>query len=113
MVWQAIVQAAVWCGANPLCRTACSKAITGAVALAVLALTKALDSVSEDKYENEEYFAYWNNWKARDNRGRIEKTYNNVRFALQKKTVGVPNGTWYCCYKNKATKKINPNKLDK
>ena len=40
----------------------------------------ALDSISEHYFENEAMIAWWNDWKARDHRAKIEKTYNHGRF---------------------------------
>ena len=49
----------------------------------------ALDSISDYYYENEAIIAWWNDWKARDQRAHIEKTYNNGRFSREKRTLGL------------------------
>ena len=58
---------------------------------------KELDKLSTEYYENEGIICWWNDWKARDQRARIEKTFNNGRFSRVRRTLGVPNGQWYCC----------------
>lgn len=58
----------------------------------------ALDSISEHYFENEAMIAWWNDWKARDQRAKIEKTYNHGRFSREKRTLGIVNGRWYCCF---------------
>ena len=35
---------------------------------------KALESISENYYENDGIMAWWNDWKSRDQRARIERT---------------------------------------
>ena len=49
----------------------------------------ALDSISEHYFENEAMIAWWNDWKARDQRAKIEKTYNRGRFSREKRTLGL------------------------
>lgn len=49
----------------------------------------ALDSISEHYLENEAMIAWWNDWKARDQRAKIEKTYNHGRFSREKRTLGL------------------------
>ena len=51
-------------------------------------LFSALDNVSDYYFENEAMIAWWNDWKARDQRARIEKTYNHGRFSREKRTLG-------------------------
>ena len=41
---------------------------------------KVLDNISEHHYENDAIIAHWNDWKARDQRAKIERTYNKGRF---------------------------------
>ena len=36
-------------------------------------------------YENEGMMAWWNDWKSRDEKARMEKTYNNGRFSHEHK----------------------------
>merc|ERR1712018_76872 len=62
----------------------------------------ALDSVMSSFYEDAAKVCYWNDWEARDGRARIELTFKNGRMSKQKKTLGIPNGRWYCCYKQGA-----------
>merc|ERR1712012_1442689 len=58
-----------------------------------------LDSVMFDSYyEDAAKVCYWNDWEARDGRARIEKTYKRGRMTRIKRTLGIPNGRWYCCY---------------
>jgi hypothetical protein len=61
-----------------------------------------LDNISESYYENNEVYAFWNDWEARDQRARVEGTYNNGRFSREKRTLGFVNGKWYCCLKRDA-----------
>merc|ERR1712004_528540 len=62
-----------------------------------------LDSVMFDNFhEDAAKVCYWNDWAARDGRARIERTFNHGRMSKQKKTLGIPNGRWYCCYKQEA-----------
>ena len=49
----------------------------------------ALDSISEHYFENEAMITWWNDWKARDQRAKIEKTYNHGRFSREKRTLGL------------------------
>lgn len=63
---------------------------------------KALNTIMESYrdtlfYENEGMMAWWNDWKSRDEKARMEKTYNNGRFSHEHKTLGIKNGRWYCC----------------
>ena len=65
-----------------------------------IAISKAsdtLDNISEYKFENEWYFAIWNDHAGRDGRASIERTYNNGRWSIEKRTLGFVNGRWYCC----------------
>ena len=50
-----------------------------------------LDNISEYHFENEAIIAYWNDWKGRDQRANIEKTFNHGRFSREKRTLG-----WSC-----------------
>lgn len=45
--------------------------------------------------ENDEVWSVFNDWEARDQRARIEGTYDNGRFSIGT-TFG---GRWYCCMK--------------
>lgn len=49
----------------------------------------ALDSISDHYFENEAMIAWWNDWKARDQRAKIEKTFNHGRFSREKRTLGL------------------------
>ena len=49
----------------------------------------AFDSIFDYYYENEAIIAWWNDWRARDQRAHIEKTYNNGRFSREKRTLGL------------------------
>merc|ERR1719367_1105425 len=64
--------------------------------------TQVLDGIFDSFYEDAAKVCYWNDWQARDGRARIEKTYRHGRFTKQKRTLGIPNGRWYCCYKQDA-----------
>merc|ERR1711894_344959 len=61
-----------------------------------------LDSVMTSFYDDAAKVCYWNDWEARDGRARIERTFAHGRMSKQKKTLGIPNGRWYCCYKQDA-----------
>ena len=41
----------------------------------------ALGSISDHYFENEAMIAWWNDWKARDQGDKIEKTFNRGRFS--------------------------------
>lgn len=45
--------------------------------------------------ENDEVWCVFNDWEARDQKARIEGTYDNGRFSIGT-TFG---GRWYCCKK--------------
>ena len=45
-----------------------------------------LESVSEHYYENKAMIAWWNDWRARDQRAHIEKTFNHGPMILQRET---------------------------
>ncbi len=45
--------------------------------------------------ENDEVWSVFNEWEARDQRARIEGTFENGRFSIGT-TFG---GRWYCCMK--------------
>ena len=53
-----------------------SEAVTQALAIG----QRVLDSVTDYYYEDAAMLCYWNDWKARDQQARIQKTYNNGRF---------------------------------
>merc|ERR1711988_1199687 len=73
-----------------------------AISAAIKLGTKILNSINVDFKENEAMACYWNEWKARDDRSRIERTYKRGRFSKVKKTLIFNNGRWYCCYKQAA-----------
>lgn len=75
-------------------------AVTRAIEIAM----NALNSINEHYYENEAMIAWWNDWRARDQRAHIEKTFNHGRFSREKRTLGFVNGRWYCCFKQAALK---------
>jgi hypothetical protein len=58
----------------------------------------ALTSISAHYYSNEAMICWWNDWAARDQRARIEKTYNHGRFSRQKRIFAIVSGRWYCCF---------------
>ncbi|KAG2430338.1 hypothetical protein HYH02_013814 [Chlamydomonas schloesseri] len=59
--------------------------------------------LSRNTYETEFAIAIWNDWEARDQRARIERTYNHGRFSHERKFIlGINNGRWYCCLKQSA-----------
>merc|ERR1712004_119428 len=73
-----------------------------AISAAIKLGTKILNSINVDFEENAAMACYWNEWKARDARSRIERTYKYGRFSKAKKTLIFNNGRWYCCYKQAA-----------
>merc|ERR1712178_247371 len=86
-----------------------SLAGAAAAAAAAAALKKALDlgmevldSIMDDYQENEAMVCYWNDWAARDQFARIHRTFNYGRQSRVKTTLGIPNGRWYCAYKQAA-----------
>merc|ERR1712212_41725 len=85
-----------------------AKGASGAQAETVRGVLNAgkgvLDNISKSYYENPAYVCYWNDWRSRDSRARIFKTYRNGRFSRQKRTWGFVNGRWYCTYKQDALK---------
>jgi len=77
--------------------------VAQAGAPAVKSYSKAVDlgvselgSLFESYFENEGLICHWNDWQARDQRARLEKTFDNCRFSRAKRTFGVVNGRWYC-----------------
>lgn len=77
---------------------AAAQAVVEALSKALELGMKTLDNVSDYYFENEAMIAWWNDWKARDQRARIEKTFNHGRFSREKRTLGFVNGRWYCCF---------------
>jgi len=73
-----------------------------AVGPLISAGVNALKSINEDFFENEAMACYWNEWKERDRRAHIERTYGFGRFSKVKKFLFFNNGNWYCCYKQAA-----------
>merc|ERR1712179_664177 len=67
---------------------------------------KALDELSASFYENEAVWCIWNDWQARDQQARIQRTYANGRYSREKRVFGVVSGRWYCCYKQAACKAL-------
>ena len=81
--------------------------LTMAVVTALIGIgNEALDSISENTFENEAMYCIWNDWESRDQRARINKTFKNGRWSQQKRTLGAPNGRWYCTYMQKALKAL-------
>lgn len=73
-----------------------------AVAAAIDVGTTLLKNLNDYYFEDEAKACYWNEWRERDNRARIERTYNQGRFSYDKKTFFFNNGKWYCAYKQVA-----------
>merc|ERR1711878_238190 len=94
----ALVSVAVVAAVNVNTDELAQKAIDEALKLGM----GVLDSVMTSFHEDAAKVCYWNDWRARDGRAKIEKTFNNGRMSKQKKTLGIPNGRWYCCYKQDA-----------
>jgi hypothetical protein len=104
-----------------------ASAVGAAAALKALDVgTAALDSISTSYYENDGVMAWWNEWEARDQRAHIEKVFNHGRFSRQHRylniavlrlyilhfrTLGIPNGRWFCCM-TQAALKAKGHKLD-
>ena len=65
---------------------------------------KLLDSLNDYKFENDEFFAIWNDWRGRDSRAHIERTFDNGRWRHEKRTLGIVTGIWYCCLKTEAAR---------
>merc|ERR1712083_127996 len=61
-----------------------------------------LNSIPSDVLDNEALYCAWNDWASRDQRAHIECTYGGGRFSRQHRTLGIPNGRWYCVYKQEA-----------
>merc|ERR1712179_557661 len=72
---------------------------------------KALDELSASFYENEAVWCIWNDWQARDQQARIQRTYANGRYSREKRVFGVVSGRWYCCYKQAACKALGHTRL--
>ena len=80
--------------------------MSAALALAGLeTLNKMLDGVKGSVVDTEHMFAIWNDWKGRDGRARIERTYGHGRWDIQRRLLGIPNGRWYCCLKQGKAKR--------
>ncbi|KAK2572971.1 hypothetical protein P5673_001992 [Acropora cervicornis] len=75
-----------------------------AVIKAIEIAMNALNSVNEHYYEDDIIIGWWNDWGARDQRAHIEKTFKHGRFSREKRTLGIVNGRWYCCFKQAALK---------
>ncbi|XP_074658455.1 uncharacterized protein LOC141911352 [Tubulanus polymorphus] len=71
-----------------------------------------LGNISNHYYNNEAMVCYWNDWKARDARAHIERTFRKCRFSRAKRTWGIVNGRWYCTMKQAACKALG-HRLDK
>ena len=54
----------------------------------------ALNSVTEYYREDEERIEWWNDWRARDERAHIEKTFKHGRYDRESRTLGLP----FRCY---------------
>merc|ERR1712018_198088 len=89
----ALVSVAVVAAVNVNTDELAQKAIDEALKLGM----GVLDSVMTSFHEDAAKVCYWN-----DGRAHIEKTFNHGRMSKQKKTLGIPNGRWYCCYKQGA-----------
>merc|ERR1712044_31483 len=98
----ALVSVAIVASVNVNTDELAQKAIDEALKLGM----GVLDSVMTSFHEDAAKVCYWNDWRARDGRARIEKTFNHGRMSKQKKTLGIPNGRWYCCYKQEALKTL-------
>jgi len=61
-----------------------------------------LNSLSDNEFSNEALYCIWNDWESRDQVARIQCTYNGGRFSKVYRTLGIPNGRWYCTYKKSA-----------
>ncbi|XP_074658514.1 uncharacterized protein LOC141911406 [Tubulanus polymorphus] len=79
-----------------------TEAIKAALALG----TNLLDSISQHYYTNEAMTCYWNDWRARDARARIERTFRHCRFSRYKRIWGWVSGRWYCLMKQVACKAL-------
>lgn len=64
----------------------------------------AFNSATEHYQENEETIGWWNDWRARDQRARIEKTFKHGRYSRESRTLGFAYGKWYYCFKQAALK---------
>ncbi|XP_074658518.1 uncharacterized protein LOC141911409 [Tubulanus polymorphus] len=85
--------------------------VAGAIAVeaikAALQLgTNLLDSISQHYYTNKAMTCYWNDWRARDARARIERTFRHCRFSRYKRIWGWVSGRWYCLMKQVACKTL-------
>merc|ERR1712124_90226 len=94
----ALVSVAIVAAVNVNTDELANKAIDEALKLGM----GVLDSVMTSYYDDAAKVCYWNDWEARDGRARIERTFDHGRMSKQKKTPGIPNGRWYCCYKQDA-----------
>merc|ERR1712224_284201 len=103
----ALVSVAIVAAVNVNTDELAQKAIDEALKLGM----GVLDSVTTSFYEDAAKVCYWNDWKARDGRAHIEKTYKHGRMSKQKKTLFFNNGRWYCCRKQEALLKLG-HKLD-
>ena len=69
-----------------------------------------LDGAS-DYYENAAIICWLNDWEARDQRARIERTFDSCRFGRRKSIWGITTGRFFCCYKQVACQLLG-NPLD-
>ncbi|XP_074658515.1 uncharacterized protein LOC141911407 [Tubulanus polymorphus] len=79
---------------------------TEAIKAALSLGTNLLDSISKHYYTNEAMTCYWNDWRARDARARIERTFRHCRFSRAKRIWGWVSGKWYCLMKQVACKAL-------
>ena len=68
-------------------------------------VAKFLNNFTDYYKEDEDVCMFWNSWQDRDQRARIEKTLKYGRFSREKRTLGIVNGRWYCCYTTKGARK--------
>jgi len=77
-----------------------------AIVLATL-YSAGVENLSSNYLDNEAVFCMWNEWESRDQRARIECTFDGGRFSHAKKGfLGITNGRWYCAYKQEAYKAL-------
>ena len=55
---------------------------------------------------NLEFIFHFHSQQARDQRARIMRTYMNGRFSRQHTFWGLPNGRWYCAYKQSTLRSL-------
>merc|ERR1719414_1233089 len=67
---------------------------------------KVLDNIMDSHFEDAAKMCIWNDWEYRDQWARIQRTFRYGRMSRTKKTLGIPNGRWFCAYTQAALTRL-------